>query len=284
MGCMFQLQPPPPDLARWVEGGVAIELGPEAGVSRFPALPHAMLTLRMVAPGGDARRGLTLCPPITFHSLSTRPTAHTHGPHWMALGWLVRPAAAACLLGHAGGVAADQVHGWRDVAGDAEGARLEDEVQQAPTSAARLQAMAASLRRAMARAVGRSAQGRDEAHARLCLAVGSEGAQAGALLGLGPRQLQRHCLATLGVAPKQFQRLVRFNHALALAGGSAPARLAQVAADAGYFDQSHLGRETRQLLGAPLRDVLPAARPDQPWWPLATGQAWRALARPPATV
>jgi hypothetical protein len=40
---MFQVHPPPADLARWIDAAVAIRLGATPGVSRFPATPLASL-------------------------------------------------------------------------------------------------------------------------------------------------------------------------------------------------------------------------------------------------
>jgi len=66
-------------------------------------------------------------------------------------------------------------------------------------------------------------------------------------LGLTPRQLHRVLVAEVGLAPKTFQRvsrLQRFLRAAARIDG-----LANIAADAGYADQSHMTREVRSLSG-----------------------------------
>ncbi|WP_158219946.1 helix-turn-helix domain-containing protein [Ideonella sp. A 288] len=260
---MFQVFRAPADLSHWVDGAVVIRLGPTPGVSCFPAVPHAMLTLRLARPAGAP---WALCPPITFHTLSTEPMVHAHVGDTVAMGLLVRPEAAACLLGAATGAVVNQVLAWHTLSGAAEAARLDDAVEGARTDIARLRALADSFRRTMA-AVSR---GRDAACARLCAAVGDRGAQAGDDLGLGRRQLERRCQAVLGLGPKQFQRLVRFHRVLsmAVAGGALPG--AALAHDTGFFDQSHLAREVRALAGAPLGRLLEGARPDAAWWPLAT--------------
>jgi AraC-like DNA-binding protein len=54
----------------------------------------------------------------------------------------------------------------------------------------------------------------------------------------------------LGVAPKAYARLLRFDHARALLGGLSSGRtLADVAMEAGYYDQSHLTRDFVALAG-----------------------------------
>jgi AraC-like DNA-binding protein len=277
---MLQVLRPPPDAARWVEGAVVVRLGAAAGPSRFPAMPHAMLTMRLVhADAGSAVAAPTLCGPITFHTLSTQPVAYPHAGDITALGLLVRPAAAACLLGHAGGAVVNQVLAWDLLAGSSEAARLEHEVDAARTDIDRLRLLMASFRRALVSA----SRGRGDAGlAHLCDAVGLLGAQAGDQLGLGRRQLERRCQAVLGIAPKQFQRLVRFQQALSIAVAARPARMAEAALDAGFYDQSHLARDARQLAGAPMGALLSAARPDSAWWSLATRRSINGAAGLPA--
>ena len=272
---MLQVFRAPADLSPWIDGAVVIRLGPGPGVSRFPALPQAMLTMRLAGAAAGSSHALTLFPPITFHTLSTEPIAHPHVGPLTAMGLLVRPEAAACLLGDACGAIVNQVLPWAVVAGPAEAGRLEDAVGRAGTDADRLCALMASLRRALQPV----ARGRDQGYARLCTAVGAQGALAGEQLGLGRRQVERRCLAVLGVSPKQFQRMVRFRRALAMAVTGDAAGLAAVALDNGFYDQSHLAREARALAGAPLGQLVSAARADSPWWPLATrvGQPLRPL-------
>ncbi|XYH94533.1 helix-turn-helix domain-containing protein [Sorangium sp. So ce1128] len=70
-------------------------------------------------------------------------------------------------------------------------------------------------------------------------------------LGVVPRHLARRFRAAVGVSPKQFARLVRFQHtvrALVLAPG---ADLTRVAAAHGYCDQAHFAHEFRALAGQP---------------------------------
>jgi AraC-like DNA-binding protein len=271
---MLQVFHPPPDAAHWIDAAVIVRLGSTAGPSHFPALPHAMLTMRLVHPAHPFLAAPVLQPPFTFHTLSTRPAAYPHAGEVTAMGLLVRPAAAACLLGHAGGAVADEMVAWSTLAGAHEAARAEEAVDGSGTDIERLRALMASFRRTMA-AVSR---GRDASHARLCDAVGRHGAQAGEHLGLGRRQLERHCHAILGVAPKQFQRLVRFHKALSIAVTAGASRMAEVALDTGFCDQSHLARDARQLAGVPMSTLLAAARPDSPWWPLAARRSMPAPA------
>ena len=87
--------------------------------------------------------------------------------------------------------------------------------------------------------------------------------------GLSERGLRRHLLRETGLGPKPLQRVLRFRRFVGrldrLATGCAT--LAGVAAELGYADQSHLGRDCLRLAGA-TPATLVAARgrkvPDDP--------------------
>lgn len=66
---------------------------------------------------------------------------------------------------------------------------------------------------------------------------------------LGRRQLERRFLASVGVAPKTFARILRFRAAVALLHAEPALALSALAARAGYADQSHLTREFVALAG-----------------------------------
>ena len=100
--------------------------------------------------------------------------------------------------------------------------------------------------------------------ARLAAAGGPDTLLAEAVRRLGPwgtdevvslpiseRHLRRRCRHAIGLAPKEVQRILRFQGFLALAHGQRRANdgLALLAAEAGYADQSHLTRETVRLSG-----------------------------------
>lgn len=69
------------------------------------------------------------------------------------------------------------------------------------------------------------------------------------LLGVSERQLERRFLRSVGITPKRFAVLRRFEHAVTLLEKSAS--LANVAVDAGYYDQSHFIRDFRRASGGP---------------------------------
>lgn len=67
--------------------------------------------------------------------------------------------------------------------------------------------------------------------------------------GLSARQLQRRFLRDVGVTPKFYGRLTRFDAALAMRNRQPDQTWAHIAAEAGYADEAHLSREARALCG-----------------------------------
>jgi AraC-like DNA-binding protein len=69
-------------------------------------------------------------------------------------------------------------------------------------------------------------------------------------LGISERQLHRRCVAAVGYGPVLLRRVLRFRHVVSrIDAGGALDDLAGLAALAGYADQAHLTRESRDLAG-----------------------------------
>lgn len=68
-------------------------------------------------------------------------------------------------------------------------------------------------------------------------------------LGASERTLERRFRRAIGVAPKMFSRVMRLQSALAVQAQAQPVRWSELALDAGFYDQAHLIRETRELFG-----------------------------------
>ena len=86
------------------------------------------------------------------------------------------------------------------------------------------------------------------------VAAATESLRAGAAVravanevGLSQRQLERRFNSALGIGPKAYQRIERFQRFLASEDGGAS--LAERAGRADYSDQSHLTREAQQFAG-----------------------------------
>ncbi|GAB3905907.1 AraC family transcriptional regulator [Kibdelosporangium lantanae] len=89
-------------------------------------------------------------------------------------------------------------------------------------------------------------------------------------VGWSRRHFSERFAGEVGLGPKQVSRLIRFEHSGQLLRAGRP--LAEVAADAGYYDQAHLSNEWRALAGCSpgewLREEFPflqdTRRPDEP--------------------
>jgi AraC-like DNA-binding protein len=85
------------------------------------------------------------------------------------------------------------------------------------------------------------------------LAAGAPVGELARDIGWSSRTLQRQCTSVYGYGPATLRRILRFRRALRLLDDGLP--YGDVAADAGYSDQSHLHREVRDLAGVPLAVV-----------------------------
>ena len=91
-----------------------------------------------------------------------------------------------------------------------------------------------------------------ETVSRIAARVRGGGRRGPPLAELGERQLRRRFVAAVGYGPKRFERVLRLQRFVGLAGGAGARRgLAELALAAGYADQAHLTRECAALAGAP---------------------------------
>lgn len=68
-------------------------------------------------------------------------------------------------------------------------------------------------------------------------------------IGLSSRQLRRGFESTVGVGPKRLRRILRVQHALALASRPGGRHWGAIAVDAGFYDQAHLIADFREMTG-----------------------------------
>lgn len=90
-----------------------------------------------------------------------------------------------------------------------------------------------------------------------------------AVLGIGPRQLERRVAHAFGANLRELRRVTRFGFALARLHQDPPGKggLARLAQDFGYFDQPHLDRDFRAFTGLSPGALLRAARGEDPaYW------------------
>jgi AraC-like DNA-binding protein len=70
-----------------------------------------------------------------------------------------------------------------------------------------------------------------------------------ALACLSRKQFERNFSASVGTSPRQFLKIVRFQHALHTKFKQKPVTLTQLACDCGYYDQSHMINDFKSLSG-----------------------------------
>jgi AraC-like DNA-binding protein len=76
-------------------------------------------------------------------------------------------------------------------------------------------------------------------------------------MGIAERTLRQWCADDIGLPPALAVRIIRLHHAIRLAiGDRRPGGWARIAAVAGYYDQSHLIRDFRLLVGETPRGFL----------------------------
>lgn len=80
-------------------------------------------------------------------------------------------------------------------------------------------------------------------------------------VGLSLRQLERRFLEKVGIAPKLLSRIVRFRNIFDRLGDPTEWPWIQIAADCGYFDQSHMIRDFQQFAGVAPRELLEGLPP-----------------------
>jgi len=80
--------------------------------------------------------------------------------------------------------------------------------------------------------------------------------QAARFLGVSERQLRRVLHAALGIGPKTFSRLMRFEHAVRAAQAAPEINWSNIAVDAGYYDQAHLIADFHAIAGSTPRMLM----------------------------
>jgi transcriptional regulator GlxA family with amidase domain len=127
---------------------------------------------------------------------------------------------------------------------------LVDEIASAADASARVEIIQSFVADRAARSARYQDSGVDRWAARIADANGRLAvAELATEASLSARQLERRFRAQVGIAPRDYANIIRFRSVFDLLTGGAKADWAKLAAEAGYFDQSHLNRDFRRFLG-----------------------------------
>lgn len=222
----------------------------------FTHVPHTATTIVLRAEAGGRREALVLGP-------RTRATYSVAEAPASCVRLRLAPGAAEPMLGVTAGELTDRVVRLADLPGPVR--ELADDLGELPYDE-----ILAFLEDELPQRLSESATQRahrvllGEAAAALAEPTGRPIPALAADLAVSERQLRNLFSAGIGLSPKHFARIGRVRQILAYAGNTPWSR---VAADNGYYDQSHLTADFRTLMGVPpgkfFRGRLPAATPCQ---------------------
>ena len=242
--------PPPSDLAPFVQ--CVWELESDGTALGEPIFPDGRIELvfhlgdRPAPDVGDAQPAAMVVGQMTT-GLRLRPVTRLH-----CVGLRFTPVGARAWLRLPLHELRDRIEPLADICG-AQAVRLLDAVAEARTTGQRT-ARVLDQARTILRDATPPPPGLQTAVAFTLAREGRATVESmAAAAGWSARQLERLFLDAIGLPPKAFARVVRFQHAVRdLQRGVPPA---QVAASRGFADQSHLAREFKRMAGVPARAV-----------------------------
>ncbi len=203
--------------------------------------PELQLVVRF---GPSSRNGLDV------HAFGARQRVHRKLIHRGQRTVTARLALGApeAVLGVPASAMAGRIVALEDLWGDVAARRLCARLADARDTVAAAAVLESAIAERLATANGRPARAQLALAAADRLTSGSVCAVA-AELGVSERHLRRVFRETVGVGPKAYTRIARFQRALSAAREDAHAGWASIAAAAGYYDQAHLIAEFRVIAG-----------------------------------
>ncbi|WP_205850217.1 helix-turn-helix domain-containing protein [Nakamurella flava] len=242
---------PPPDLRPWVREYVGYRM------TGFPSGTHLGLPspdLTVVLPLDGPLEFLQMADPgqspgflgETASGLTDRPVVMRHPGHQEGVQLALTPAGCRALLGRPTAVLGASVVPLGAVLPGAD--ELMGRLAETPTWAGRFAAVDEVLRRAVRWSYRPMSTPLATAFALLTSSSGWSVQCVAAEIGWSRRHLSGRFAAEFSISPGDAGRIARFDRSRRLIR-TGTRTLAEVAADAGYYDQAHLAREWRRLAG-----------------------------------
>jgi AraC-like DNA-binding protein len=230
--------PVPPALRRWVAGVSVGPAGDGPVLTRLPDAATALMLRRTTA--GDA--DLAVLGP------RTRAAYFTGRDATFSLGLRIHPGRARLLLGRPATGIVDRCVSLGELWGEA-GVRLAAELADlGPGPAAALRHLESTLITHLAHQPATDQARSDLAYSATQALAAADVRGTARRLHISERHLRDLFTSAVGVSPKRFARIHRIRTVLARAAHTG---VAQLATEAGYYDQSHLTAEFRDLMGVP---------------------------------
>jgi AraC-like DNA-binding protein len=259
----FRRIEPAPDLAAHVRHYWVL-LGGAPAEPAHPVFPDGCteIVFNLGPPANELQASgrAAIQPLVMLVGQMTRPLHLVPGGALRMVGVKLAPWGAAAILGEASAAVRDRTIALSDidpaalpqVAEQLDGCTGDDQIAVVLDRALRARLEAAGRRRL---------DGLDRLTESLRWASGESVDAWARGIGCSARTLERQFDRFVGISPKEFSRVRRFQRALRLARERPTLRWAAVAAYAGYSDQAHLGRDFRQFAGCPPTLVAPASTP-----------------------
>jgi AraC-like DNA-binding protein len=210
--------------------------------------PEVQLVVRL---GTMARGGVDL------HAFGVRESAHRKRIQsgQRSVTARLRLGVSEAVLGVPASSLSGRIVALDDLWGHASVEVLRERLVQAPNLTVAAQVLDAAIAARLARNVAPAGARRLALAAAERLDQGNVTAVAGEL-GISERHLRRVFREEIGVSPKVFAKLTRFQRALQSARQDRRANWGSIAQSAGYYDQAHLIAEFRSLTGVTPRALL----------------------------
>jgi AraC-like DNA-binding protein len=249
----FRRIAPAPDLAPHVRHYWVLR-GEASGAPGHPVFPDGCgeIVFNLGAPAHELERSgrLTAQPCAMLVGQMTRPLQMVPGGTLRMVGIKLAPWGAAAIIGEASAALRDRTAALSDIdpavlphlGEQLDGCCQDNQIGAVLDRALRARLEAVGARRLedltrLARSLGHTPGASVDAWARA-----SE---------CSARTLERRFGRFIGISPKEFSRVRRFQRALRLAREQLALPWAAIAAGAGYSDQAHLGRDFWQFAGGP---------------------------------
>jgi AraC-like DNA-binding protein len=236
-----------PSLTDVIDEVHVVELVPGRSVEQVERLPDGTVSLlfrviKVDAASNPLEGDLIISGPRTHALYKTVPSIP------LAIFVRFRPGSAFPIAGVAANELTNRIVSLEELWGS-EATRLRDKLLFAPRIDQKLEL----LRRAFQLRAARNSQPSWAPIARRALHLMTENVrpprvnELAASIGVSTRHLRRTFTALIGISPKEFARIIRFQRAANAA--SSKINWSAIAADAGYYDQAHMISEFRALVG-----------------------------------